>query len=113
MINSLLSKAFKMWAQTPDEITNAQHRYCDSKTIGDMYRTPPFFSLMGPSKNRKATKISTSVEYEGLRGLWEDRILKAASKNVIPVKTGIQKPLTSLDSRLRGSDKLIIIRGSH
>jgi len=38
--------------------------------------------------------------------------LKATSKNVIPVKTGIQKPLTSLDSRLRGSDKLIIIRGS-
>ena len=37
----------------------------------------------------------------------------ATSKNVIPVKTGIQKPLTSLDSRLRGSDKLIIIRGSH
>jgi cytochrome c peroxidase len=36
---------------------------------------------------------------------------KATSKNVIPVKTGIQKPLTSLDSRLRGSDKLIIIRG--
>ena len=38
-------------------------------------------------------------------------VLKATSKNVIPVKTGIQKPLTSLDSRLRGSDKLIIIRG--
>jgi hypothetical protein len=36
----------------------------------------------------------------------------ATSKNVIPVETGIQKPLTSLDSRLRGSDKLIIIRGS-
>jgi len=33
------------------------------------------------------------------------------SKNVIPVKTGIQKPLISLDSRLRGSDKLVIIRG--
>jgi hypothetical protein len=39
-------------------------------------------------------------------------LIKATSKNVIPVKTGIQKPLTSLDSRLRGSDKLIIIRGS-
>jgi len=31
-------------------------------------------------------------------------MLKGASKNVIPVKTGIQKPLTSLDSRLRGSE---------
>jgi hypothetical protein len=38
--------------------------------------------------------------------------LKATSKNVIPAKAGIQKRLTSLDSRLRGSDKLIIIRGS-
>ena len=39
-------------------------------------------------------------------------IFKVTSKNVIPAKAGIQKPLTSLDSRLRGSDKLIIIRGS-
>jgi hypothetical protein len=38
--------------------------------------------------------------------------LKATSKNVIPAKAGIQKLLTSLDSRLRGSDKLIVIRGS-
>ena len=38
--------------------------------------------------------------------------LKATSKNVIPAKAGIQKPVTLLDSRLRGSDKLIIIRGS-
>jgi hypothetical protein len=38
--------------------------------------------------------------------------LKATSKNVIPAKAGIQKLLTLLDSRLRGSDKLIIIRGS-
>jgi len=38
--------------------------------------------------------------------------IKAASKNVIPAKAGIQNPLKSLDSRLRGSDKLIIIRGS-
>jgi hypothetical protein len=38
--------------------------------------------------------------------------IKAASKNVIPEKAGIQKVLTSLDSRLRGSDELIIIRGS-
>jgi hypothetical protein len=37
---------------------------------------------------------------------------KATSKNVIPAKAGIQKRLTSLDSRLRGSNKLIIIRGS-
>jgi hypothetical protein len=35
----------------------------------------------------------------------------ATSKNVIPAKAGIQKPLTSLDSHLGGSDKLIIIRG--
>jgi len=38
--------------------------------------------------------------------------IKATSKNVIPAKAGIQKLLTSLDSRLRGSDKLIIIRAS-
>ena len=36
----------------------------------------------------------------------------ANSKNVIPVKAGIQKLLTLLDFRLRGSDKLIMIRGS-
>ena len=38
--------------------------------------------------------------------------LKATSKNVIPAKAGIHKLLTLLDSRLRGSDKLGIIRGS-
>jgi hypothetical protein len=38
--------------------------------------------------------------------------IKATSKNVIPAKAGIQKPVTLLDSRLRGSDKVIIIRGS-
>ena len=38
--------------------------------------------------------------------------LMAASNNVIPAKAGIQKLLKSLDSRLRGSDKLVIIRGS-
>jgi len=38
--------------------------------------------------------------------------IKDTSKNVIPAKAGIQKLLTSLDSRLRGSDKLTIIRGS-
>jgi hypothetical protein len=38
--------------------------------------------------------------------------LKATSKNVIPAKAGIYKSLTLLDSRLRGSDKLGIIRGS-
>ena len=37
---------------------------------------------------------------------------KATSKNVIPAKAGIHKLLTLLDSRLRGSDKLGIIRGS-
>ena len=36
----------------------------------------------------------------------------ATSKNVIPAKAGIQNLLYLLDSRLRGSDKLIIIRGS-
>ena len=47
-------------------------------------------------------------------------IYKATSKNVIPAclsgrqaKAGIHKLLTLLDSRLRGSDKLEIIRGSH
>ena len=49
----------------------------------------------------------------------EDNVLppqiinKGTSKNVIPVKTGIQKPPISLDSCVRGSDNLIIIRGSH
>jgi hypothetical protein len=38
--------------------------------------------------------------------------LKATSKNVIPAEAGIQKLLISLDSPLRGSDKLIVIRGS-
>jgi hypothetical protein len=37
---------------------------------------------------------------------------KATSKNVIPAKAGIQKFLTSLDSRFCGSDELIIMRGS-
>ena len=37
---------------------------------------------------------------------------KATSKNVIPAKAGIHKLLTLLDSRLRGSEKLGIIRGS-
>jgi hypothetical protein len=36
----------------------------------------------------------------------------ATSKNVIPAKAGIQKLLTSLDSPICGSNKLIIIRGS-
>ncbi len=40
------------------------------------------------------------------------KIFKATSKNVIPAKAGIHKLLTLLDSRLRGSDKLEIIRGS-
>jgi hypothetical protein len=35
----------------------------------------------------------------------------ATSKNVIPTKAGIQKLLTLLDSRLRGSDKSEIYRG--
>ncbi len=34
------------------------------------------------------------------------------SKNVIPAKAGIHNLLTLLDSRLRGSDKLGIIRGA-
>jgi hypothetical protein len=37
--------------------------------------------------------------------------IKATSKNVIPAKAGIQKGLRLLDSRLLGSDKLIINRG--
>jgi hypothetical protein len=43
---------------------------------------------------------------------FEILILEATSKNVIPAKAGIQKPFTSMDSRLRGSDNLIIIKGS-
>jgi hypothetical protein len=39
-------------------------------------------------------------------------ILMGTSKNVIPVKAGVHKLLTLLDSRLRGSDKLGIVRGS-
>jgi hypothetical protein len=37
---------------------------------------------------------------------------KGSSKNVIPAKAGIQNHLKLLDSRLRGSDGLGIIRGS-
>ena len=39
-------------------------------------------------------------------------LLKATPKNVIPAKAGIYKLLKLLDSRLRGSDKFGIIRGS-
>ena len=42
---------------------------------------------------------------------FEIPILEVTSENVIPAKAGIQKPFTSLDSRLRGSDNSIIIRG--
>jgi len=38
-------------------------------------------------------------------------MIKSFSQNVIPAKAGIYKLLTSLDSRLRGSDKFGIIRG--
>jgi hypothetical protein len=62
MISFPLSKAFKIWLQTPDEMTNAP---------ADMHQTPPFSSLMGRlPKNRKATKISSSLGNEDLRGLW-------------------------------------------
>jgi hypothetical protein len=46
---------------------------------------------------------------------WIERVwprIKATSKNVILAKAGIQKSLKSLDSRLRGSDESVIIRGS-
>jgi hypothetical protein len=43
----------------------------------------------------------------------ESIYIKAIFKNVIPAKAGIQKLLRSLDSPLRRSDKLIIIRGFH
>ena len=39
--------------------------------------------------------------------------IKDSSKNVIPAKAGIQNKLKLLDSRLRGSDRLEIIRGTH
>jgi len=35
------------------------------------------------------------------------------SKNVIPTKAGIYNILIVMDSRRRGSDKLVIVRGSH
>jgi len=38
--------------------------------------------------------------------------IKGSSKNVIPAQAGIQNYSKLLDSRLRGSDKLGIIRGS-
>jgi hypothetical protein len=38
--------------------------------------------------------------------------LKDPSKNIIPAKAGIHKLMALLDSRLRGSDKFGIIRGS-
>ncbi len=44
-------------------------------------------------------------------GLCQKVNFKGSSKNVIPAKAGIYKLLTSLDSRLRGSDKFGIIRG--
>jgi len=37
--------------------------------------------------------------------------LKATSKNVIPAKAGIHNKMKLLDSRLRGSDRIGIIRG--
>jgi hypothetical protein len=37
---------------------------------------------------------------------------RITSKNVIPAKAGIQKLLTALDSRLRKSDELMVVRGS-
>jgi hypothetical protein len=58
------------------------------------------------------TNVKIQMTNKALISNAKTQIFKGASKNVIPVKTGIQKPLTSLDSRLRGSDKLIIIRGS-
>jgi len=53
-----------------------------------------------------------TANWVGIRGKGIMIKLKATSKNVIPAKAGIQKLLTSVDSRLRGSDKLIIIRGT-
>jgi len=36
----------------------------------------------------------------------------ATSKNVMPAQAGIHNILIELDSRLRGGDKFVIIRGS-
>ncbi len=41
-----------------------------------------------------------------------DSNIMATSKNVIPAKAGIYNKMKLLDSRLRGSDKIAIIRGS-
>ena len=45
-----------------------------------------------------------------LKGNRELRLPKAGSKNVIPAKAGIQNQSKLMDSRLRGSDRLGIIR---
>jgi len=47
-----------------------------------------------------------------IRNKFEFSKLKDSSDNVIPVKTGIQKALTSPDSGVRRSDEMIIFRGS-
>ncbi len=41
-----------------------------------------------------------------------DQIIMGSSKNVIPAKAGIKNQPKLLDSRLRGSDRLAIIRGT-
>jgi hypothetical protein len=57
-------------------------------------------------KNEKIGKIRDILKYQVLR-------FKGSSKNVIPAKAGIQNPWTSLDSGVRRSDEMIILRGFH
>jgi hypothetical protein len=58
----------------------------------------------------RSTGNSIEVHFVALDNLFFN--LKDTSKNVIPAKAGIHKLMTLLDSRLRGSDKFGIIRGS-
>jgi len=54
----------------------------------------------------------SSKEIWTIRAFFSLQNIKATSKNVIPAKAGIQRLLTLLDSRLRGSDESEINRGS-
>jgi len=58
--------------------------------------------------NKKLKPQNQSHMGEKSKGI---RRIQATSKNVIPAKAGIQKFLTLLDSRVRGSDRSMIIRG--
>ena len=65
-----------------------------------------------PEKNHFFNNLLESfANREMVNGSWRVSI-KGSSKNVIPAKAGIHNMLEFLDSRLRGSDRIWIIRGS-